>query len=161
MTWRGPGTTWDGGKSDDGQIQEAARIVAECLTGYEIEIEPTLWLPFDGAPPFTISSDGTDSFIVDPEHPASSPDGQYALRHPDVAVLDGNRAVLLVELDGSWHDTVPGRKATDRRDRDYRAANIPFIAIRLSEYPDGWQPELRRRLKCMKYIPPLGRADGE
>ena len=158
MTWRGPGTTWDGGKSDDGQIQEAARIVAECLTGYEIEIEPTLWIPRDGTLPFTISAIGMDSF---PEAPPTTATDDYAMRHPDLAVLDGTRPVFLVELDGSWHDTVPGRKATDRRDRDYRAAGIPCIAIRLSEYPDGWQDELRRRLKCMKYIPPLGRADEE
>ena len=149
--WRGPGTTWDGGKSDYQQLQEAARIVAECLAGRltELEIEPTLWIPNDGSPPFTISSVGMDSFATAEDEdgmPGPPASDAYSFRRPDIAAfLDGCASMLLVELDGSWHDTVPGRRATDRRDRDYRAAGISCIAIRLSEYPaeGAWQNALR------------------
>ena len=153
--WRGPGTTWDGGKSDDHQIAQAEQLLLAAVPPEMrlcVDREPYLLLPRDGTRPFLLTS--LDN--LEPEALEKS----FVVRHPDVCLTIKGRPALIVELDGSWHDTLPGRKATDRRDRDYRAAGLPCIAIRLSEYPEdgAWQAELRRRLKCMKYIPP--RASG-
>ena len=70
------------------------------------------------------------------------------IRHPDIIVTLQGKVWLVVEMDGSWHDTVAGRRQTDRRDRDYRLAGLDCIAIRESEYPgDAWKAELERRVK--------------
>jgi len=51
------------------------------------------------------------------------------IRHPDIMILDRTRVRGIVELDGSIHDTRPGRKKTGRRNKTYEAAGIPLIAI--------------------------------
>lgn len=51
------------------------------------------------------------------------------VHHPDIVCLRNGKPALIVELDGSFHDTVPGRRRTERRDRDYLRAHIPYIAL--------------------------------
>ena len=70
------------------------------------------------------------------------------IRHPDLLVhcdCGKCRAPIIIELDGSWHATKAGLKATDRRNRDYRYADIMFLAIPTYEYPlDTWHGHLHR-----------------
>ena len=146
--WRGPGTALDGGKSDDAQIAQAEDVARNCLgPGAEILREPYLLIPRDGsALPRAL-----------PSVPSDTPADQYLIRHPDLVVMRSGRPSLLIEVDGAWHDTAPGRKATDRRDRDYRHASLPVAAIRLSEYPPSlghdWRDALARKIK-QKAPPP-------
>ena len=70
------------------------------------------------------------------------------MRHPDLCFTLQGRPLLAVEIDGTWHDTPAGRKATDRRNRDYALAGIHLIAVRLSEYPhNDWGPDLACRFR--------------
>ena len=73
------------------------------------------------------------------------------IRHPDILFhcpCHKCRQPTIIEIDGSWHDTKAGRKATDRRNRDYRYAELQVIVIPLSEYPlDTWHGHLQRRLR--------------
>ena len=140
MTWKGPGTTWDGGKSDHADIAAAERVlVAAGVPADQIVREWFLHVRAED-----------ESVIVSTGGPPANEPVLWT-RHPDVMVVAGDfedewRPLLIVEMDGSWHDTKPGRKATDRRDRDYRSASIPFVAVRLSEYPAGvgWEPLVER-----------------
>lgn len=131
--------TWDGGKSDDGEILEAIRVLVDM--GYPRD--KIVKEPFVGGRP----NDDCPSYTVDPG--ANPGDGYAWIHHPDIAVYRPGGAALafLVEIDGSWHDTVQGCKQTARRDRDYADLKIPCIAIRLSEFPGegNWQAYLRRR----------------
>ena len=132
--------TWDGGKSDDGEILEAIRVLVDM--GYprgKIVKEP-----FVGGRP----NDDCPSYTVLHGDYVHAGEGYAWIHHPDIAVYrPAGGIAFLVEIDGSWHDTVQGRKQTARRDRDYADLKIPCIAIRLSEFPGegNWQAYLRRR----------------
>ena len=146
--WKGPGRTWNGGKSDDLAIAQAHFVLmsAGCEIPYEsIHVEPSLLLPRDEAD--VVPAEPTFAEEAGKRLNADASDRLYVRRHPDLCVTIAGVPRLVVEMDGSWHDTPPGRKATDRRDRSYRDAGIELVAIRLSEYPDGlsWQENLAVR----------------
>ena len=145
--------TWDGGKSDDAEIIEALVIMGGMGFDFDDLYKETLlslW-PSDneGGPEYECR------LGPNPSIPLKAQDGGWFMHHPDIMYAPHSpdlcepRPLLIVELDGSYHDSKPGRKKTDRRDRDYRRAGIPFIAVRMSEYPDegAWQAHLRERLK--------------
>ena len=148
MTWKGPGHTWDGGKSDDQSIAAArAALVDSGIHHAAIFTEPYLLIPL-------LPSLRTCLLTETAEDPPGGTEGRYTVRHPDLVVAASGVPLLIVEVDGSWHDTIPGRKATDRRNRDYRAAGIPFVEIHLSEYPDGgWEPMVRRAVELHGLAP--------
>ena len=63
--------------------------------------------------------------------------------HPDLAVLQSTLhqgkpgpdwIVCVVELDGSIHDTRPGRKQTIKRNAKYEAGKIPYVVINQADY---------------------------
>ena len=162
--WRGPGHTWDGGKSDDSQILMAIEALHAApfpgLGPCYISKEPWLWLPYEPGnrePPRL-----TDA----PPDPADA--RLWHFHRPDIGMSDPQTGspICLVELDGAWHDTRPGRKATDRRDRDYRAHRIPFAAVSLAEYrddPNDWLPAMlaatQKALNAMPVMPAVGAAE--
>ena len=150
MTWKGPGTTWDGGKSDDADIERARRVLTDraLISPAAILKEPQLLLPRDDAPYAykPITADEAERIAAEtPSYYPADLDVLYMRRHPDLCCSVNGYPRMVVELDGSWHDTVPGRKATDRRDRDYKYSGISCVSIRLSEYPEGWEDVLARR----------------
>ena len=73
------------------------------------------------------------------------------IHHPDiVAECPCGKCTqpIIVEIDGSWHATKPGGKATDRRNRAYRSAGLQFVAVPTYEYPmDTWHTFLQRSLR--------------
>lgn len=129
--------TWDGGKQDDADIAAAEWILRHRFgKGADIRREPFLVIPRDGASPPRIAESLPLVAAAENE-----------VWHPDLALVGppGDRPLLIVEIDGAYHDSGRGRKATGRRDRAYRANDISFIAIRKSEYPGGdfaWQDAL-------------------
>lgn len=144
IVWRGPGTTWDGGKSDHADIAAAERVLVDL--GIPSAMIMREW--------FLHVRAEDEALIVSTGGPHKDESVLWT-RHPDLMVVAGDhedewRPLLIVEMDGGWHDTKPGRKATDRRDRDYRSASVPFVAVRLSEYPQGgWEPLIERAVRAI------------
>ena len=46
------------------------------------------------------------------------------LHHPDIIITELGIIALIIEIDGSIHDTKPGRRATAVRDRHYADAGL-------------------------------------
>ena len=151
---RNTGDVLNGGKSDDEQIGAAENGMYAALKAcgapvkYSIQREPFLLIDRAGraAPALwpDLSCDGTTT--------AAEVHDRCIVRHPDLVLAEYGQPVLIVEIDGAYHDTPAGRKATDRRDRDYRNAGLPCFAVRLSEYqgpdgggPDAWLADLARQ----------------
>lgn len=151
-----PAHTWTG-KSDYAQITEAFDIVdAAASSRSRTWREPYLLIGLDLPPaarkgPLPLAPGAARLCTTIPRPPVGT-DGNlpYRIHRPDLAVSPDDTAApcLLIELDGSWHDSRAGRAQTDRRDADYAEAGLKCIALRLSEYPvpGDWQAELRRRL---------------
>ena len=86
---------------------------------------------------------------------------QHFTHRPDIIIIpkDGaNKIDLIVELDGSVHDTKSGRRKTERRNRDYEDAKLPYFVINITDCAEAkldWFEILERELKkrklwCMK-----------
>lgn len=54
---------------------------------------------------------------------------RHMIRHPDIMIMRGRKLACIVELDGSIHDTGPGRRKTERRDSVYRDSGVPYIVL--------------------------------
>ena len=79
------------------------------------------------------------------------PDGlkRYIIHHPDILIMCDNALKCIIEIDGSIHDTGPGRRKTEKRDRNYTDASIPHISLNmadLAELGDTWAAYLRAAL---------------
>ena len=76
---------------------------------------------------------------------------RYKVQHPDVLVFgDENRALFVVEIDGSIHHTKPGMRQTERRNTTYRNAGIKCIVLDkadLKVLKMTWQDYLNDELK--------------
>ena len=165
MTWRGPFTATDGGKGDDADLAKAADMARQCIAvtrndALDVAIEPGLLFPRDDAPAelrragparADVNNLGAELY----EEPGTI-DCYYVRRNPDLVITREGGPILAIEIDGAWHDTPAGRKHDDRRARDYSAAGMPLLAIRLSEYPapeHDWTAALARRL--IAAMPPV------
>ena len=138
--------TWDGGKSDDQDILRAIEVLVECGIDRE-SIHKEEWIASMWSntmfPPYDLFKDDVPN------------DGWDWIHHPDIYVLkpDAHRSDMpvwfIVEIDGSYHDSVAGRKKTDRRNKDYKDAGLECIAISKSEYPNEgeWDDALKRQVK--------------
>ena len=125
--------TWEGGKSDDADLHAAADILRRHADpDAVILIEPYLLLDRDGAaPPRVVAGISRDDM-------AAAGLAGVIVRRPDVVLVqpDGRTPQLVIEIDGSYHDSVQGRKATDRRSRDYRRHEIACTVVNKSQYAD-------------------------
>ena len=97
--------------------------------------------------------DDDDGNMIDPdlvwpiaEHGIGEPRARklkaagYYVMHPDITIIDhaSRRRTwphdigyprVVIELDGSIHDTRPGRRKTERRNRKYKDAMQPYVAV--------------------------------
>ena len=54
----------------------------------------------------------------------------HIVHRPDIIILKSDQSIaFIIELDGSFHHSSPGRKKTRKRNYDYDDAQIPFIAL--------------------------------
>ena len=62
------------------------------------------------------------------------------LHHPDIMVLNTKgKLALIIEIDGSAHDTRPGRKRTYNRDKDYEELGVRYDVFNKAEDPDWFE----------------------
>lgn len=70
------------------------------------------------------------------------------VHRPDIAIIGGaDPGLRIIEHDGSAHDTLPGRRKTERRDAHYKEAGIPFLVLNaadLAQLGEDWRPEVDR-----------------
>ena len=132
---------WTGGKQDDAEIARAEAVVRAAY-GPDVDVrrEPFLLIDRDGDDPPAVRTD-VPLHVID--------GGRFLIKHPDLCIVggpDGLTPLLIVEVDGAYHDSTAGRKSTDRRNGAYTSAGIPFVAVRTSEYGDDWPEALRDAL---------------
>ena len=154
--WRGPNLAIEGraAKHDDADLilaESTLHAVLRNATWPDGTAIPALRLYRE--PYLLIARDGESLPEVwpdAPQPPAIDGDELRArciVRRPDFAITDAVGPVLIIEIDGGWHDTPVGRRRDDRRARDYRTAGIDAVLIRQSEYPVGehdWLKALAR-----------------
>ncbi len=65
---------------------------------------------------------------------------RMVVAHPDIVVMResvdtgwANMIVCAVELDGSIHDSRPGKKQTDKRNKKYRLAEVPVVQVNAAD----------------------------
>ena len=77
---------------------------------------------------------------------------RYKVQHPDVLVFGAeNRALFVVEIDGSIHHTKPGMKQTANRNSTYHKADVQCIVLDkmdLKVLKMTWQDYLDSELKA-------------
>ena len=76
------------------------------------------------------------------DEPAHAGESGWVLQHPDIMILDPQdlaKVKAIVEIDGSAHDTRPGRKRTYKRNLVYEEMEIPWV-IHVERKPkdDTW-----------------------
>jgi len=122
-----------GGKADDELIIRIIRHISRTS-----RIEPMFIIK----EPFLVLHDGNVELhevrIVD-----KPPEGAI-IHHPDIVLL--NRAnlkpCLIIEVDGSWHDTKAGARKTEKRNKHYTEYGLKYHIVT----PKNWMKKLPRDL---------------
>ena len=90
----------------------------------------------------------SDSWGPDPNR-ASKAGEVWQIHHPDIMIMDKEnpkKLKCIVEIDGSAHNTRPGRRRTHRRDDDYEHMDIPWvISFERKRNDDSWFDAVEER----------------
>ena len=91
---------------------------------------------------------------------------RMVVAHPDIVVMResvdtgwANMIVCAVELDGSIHDSRPGKKQTDKRNKKYRLAEVPRRPSQRRRLPRGGHRAAEIHVR-RRGVLPAGRQKG-
>ena len=77
--------------------------------------------------PYALFSKAEDEYLSCWDSLTEEQVKKYTVHHPDVWIVRGSMPILILELDGSWHDK--HIEATNERDRRFRDNGFTLIVV--------------------------------
>ena len=147
------------GKTDEELLVMAVNYARDVIHLHEVPDtyairEPYLAISRETGSVYNVS----DNMAVQRDFTPSTFKRRYIMRHPDLLIHRGSLRIFdldererlgseylgcwidparahVIEFDGAVHDTPAGRKAYDRRQKDYEMASIPLTVVDMADGP--------------------------
>ena len=129
-------------KQDDAQVIQVVNFLKDL--GFD-NIKRDWFLLFDK----------TEFAYFHKEHVTEQEAKTYKVLRPDIYISGQGANALVIEVDGSIHDTPSGQKRSRKRNETYAIYGLSYIVINFSDLKlmqMSWEYYLKSELKKMKFI---------